>query len=388
MESYYPVLAGPEVLMRGIVSVLVSAGVSVTIVTVRTDPALARFEIVDGAAVHRVGHRRGRWRAIPSIWRALHRLADDFDVILVQCFRALGMPAVAAGRWLRKPVVLCAQNNGEMSGEYFDPALSRLGLSHRSFGLRTMNRGRQALLRRADHFVAIADSIRRELICEGVTPERITLIPNGVPTARFHPAAPGEKMALRHRLALPESAPVVCFTGRFVRWKGPLDLLAAWSEVAGAPDRLLLFLGAGGPDLWNCEAEGRAFVAKRGLGGSVRFLGDVENVEEYLRAADVFALPTHNDSFAIALLEAMATGLPSVTTQVAGLADYVRPEGNALCVASGDVRELTHALDRLLSSAELRDRLGREAQATAARYSIEAVAEQYLALAAALSARR
>jgi glycosyltransferase involved in cell wall biosynthesis len=339
--------------------------------------------------VFRVGRSRNRWKGMAPAYRKLRVLADHYDVIYVSGLRTLGIPAVLVGHFHRKPVVLESLNNGELSGAYFDSGLRALGLSHRSPAFWPVNFLRRSLLRRADHFVAIAESVRREYVENGVPPDKVTLIPRGLDLNRFRPASVTEKADLRRRLGLPAEGRVVCFTGRLVTWKGPLTLLEAWRQVvkhrsgsreAATSPSLLVFLGAGGSDQHNCEAEARRFVADHGLGESVRFEGDVHNVEDYLRAADIFALPTHDDTFGGAAMEAMACGLPVVTTQIAGLADYVCDEVNALAVPPGEVEPLRTVLQRLLADPELCIRLGNAAVRTAQDYSRERSIERRLEL--------
>jgi glycosyltransferase involved in cell wall biosynthesis len=388
VESYAPVVGGMERQARLLVTGLVSRAVRTTVVTLRSRPELPAVEQRDGVEVHRVGRGRSRWRGLLPVARRLLRLREEYDVVLVDGFRTMGLAAIVAARRCRKRVVLRAANNGEFSGAFFDPGLRMLGLSHESWLMRPLNALRQAVLRRADRFIVPARSLRDELVAGRVPAERVSVIPNGVDLTRFRPAQPGEAAALRSRLGLPPDVFTICFSGRLVRWKGPLVLLEAWrslvTEAVAAgewPARsYLVFLGAGGQDLASCEDDARGFVARHRRENTVRFAGDVINVEEYLRAADGFALPTEGDIFAIAVLEAMASGLPVVTTRVAGLADYVVAGENALVVEPGDVRGVRDALTALAADPILRERLGRGGVRTAARYSPDAVVDEHLQL--------
>jgi glycosyltransferase involved in cell wall biosynthesis len=389
MESFYPIIGGGETHARSLAKGLTERGVPIVVVTLRIQPDLPAKEICDGYELYRVGSGRSRWKGMEPVYKKLQVLRDRYDVIYVSGFRTLGVPAVFVGHRQGKPVVLESLNNGELSGFYFDPGLKALGLSHVSLAFSAVNSLRRTVLRRADHFVAIAASVRREYVENGVPAKKVTLIPYGVDLNRFRPASAEDKKSLRRKLKLPQPARIVCFVGRLVSWKGPLTLLQAWRQVVKARSggldgiagpELLVFLGAGGSDQRNCEAEARRFVMEAGLGESVRFEGDVCNVEDYLRAADIFAFPTRGDSFAIAVLEAMACGLPVVTTQIAGLADYVHHEINALAVEPGDVNQVQTALQRLLSDAELRARLGEAAAPTAQNYSQERSIERRLEL--------
>jgi GT2 family glycosyltransferase len=95
----------------------------------------------------------------------------------------------------------------------------------------------------------------------------------------------------------------------------------------------LVLVGEGGGDLDACEDELRRYVAQHTLEGRVRFTGAVDNVPDWLRAADAFVFPTENEAFGLSLVEAMACGLPSVSTVVGGLAEIVQDGVNALVVS-------------------------------------------------------
>jgi glycosyltransferase involved in cell wall biosynthesis len=390
-ESYYPVIGGMERQAHALAKGFAAIGFEAFIVALRANPSLLRNEVLDGIEVRRVSSSGNRWRGIIGVARELTSLRTRYDVVLVQGFRTLGLAAVLAGWIFHKPVVLAAQNNGELSGEFFDPALRSIGLRHDSWFIRPLNGLRKAVLRRANAFAALSNAMRDELLGEGVPQDRVVTIPNTVALDRFRPARDAaEKQRLREALGLPADGFVVCFCGRLVRWKGPLVVLEAWrrlsSEGVLSADALLIFLGAGGSDSDNCEAEAHAKAADAGLLGSVRFLGDVPNVEEYLRAADAFTLPTADDSFAIAVLEAMATGLAVITTTVSGLADYVIAGRNALVVKPDDPAGVATALAEVARSTAVRKALGEQAIATAAQFTPDTAVQRLVALFATLNA--
>jgi glycosyltransferase involved in cell wall biosynthesis len=391
LESFYPLIGGGEVQGRFLAKGLVDRGVSTLVVTLRSRSNLLLQELFEGYELHRVGSGPNRWKGIGAAYRELQAQQDRYDLIYAYGFRTLGVPAVLVGGLKRKLVVLESQNNGELSGSYFDPGLKVLGLSHRSPVFWLVNFLRKTVLRCADHFVALAESVKREYVENGVPPEKVTVIPSGVDFKRFRPSSAEERADLRRKLGLPAAARIVCFTGRLVTWKGPLTLLQAWRQVVnahsgglkavGEPRDLLVFAGAtGGTDQHNCEEEARRFVTESRIGDSVRFEGEVGNMEDYLRAVDIFAFPTWDDTFPLVAVEAMACGLPMVATQIAGLADYVRDEVNALTVPPRQADPLAKALQRLLTDAELRNRLGEVGSRTAQDYSEERAIERRLEL--------
>jgi glycosyltransferase involved in cell wall biosynthesis len=306
----------------------------------------------------------------------------QYDLIYVSGFKALGLAAVVASRLLRKPCVLKADSNGEMSGAFFDRGRQSLGLASDSKLFRLFLGLRNYILRRADRFVAISTDIAEELHQHGVPREKIELLTNSVDTRLFSPVNSGTKAALRHKLLLPADQTIVTFTGRLVSYKGLPLLLRVWERLQRRHTRAtLLLVGSGGLDVHNCEAELKDFVRDKGLQQSIRFTGDVHNVHEYLQASDIFVFPTEKEAFGISLVEAMACRLPVIATPTGGIKDILVDGQNGLLVEAGSFQLLYDALDRLMTDPSLSDELGNAALSTArTRYSRDAVLAKYMEL--------
>jgi glycosyltransferase involved in cell wall biosynthesis len=236
---------------------------------------------------------------------------------------------------------------------------------------------RARYLRMADAHVAVSGEVERELLAQAVPRERIHRIANGVDTDRFQPATAAQRLQLRLELGLP-AGPVLVYTGRLVSYKGLPLLLDAWREICGRRPGTLVLVGEGGGDSHNCEAALKAYAATHGIDERVRFAGAVTRVEDWLRAADLFVFPTENEAFGLSLVEAMACGLPAVTTAVGGIADYADHGVNAWVIEAGDCVAMIAAIERLLDDAELASRLGRAARETVkARYGGDVIGMQY-----------
>lgn len=182
-----------------------------------------------------------------------------------------------------------------------------------------------------------SDSFRDEVVGNlGSDPARFRIVPGATDTRRFTPA--------ERPLGSLQDPPVLLFHGRVDRRKGVLDLLEA------LPDGVRLVVSGIGPDL--DEARARA-------DGRTTFLGYVppDEAPAVYRTADVFVSPTYSEGFSNTLLEAMASGLPTVSTNSVGVVDCLRHEENGLLHEPGDVAGLRTALDRLLGDAALRERL-------------------------------
>ena len=345
-----------------------SFGRSATVVTRRGEKAWAADEIIDGLRVVRVGpaggSRRGKYAMVPAAIAAVRRLRAQFDVLVVRGTRVLGLPAVIAARAMGKPVVLQAEVNGEMTGEVYTwgTALDR-GLARRAVFAGVA--ARNLLLRDGDAFVAMSRAIRDEFVGAGVPPQKVALIPHGVDTTRFRPATPDERLALRQSLGLPPGARIIIYTGRLLRGKGLEYLLAAFRAVAAAiPPAHLVLAGAGEGHL-SVEDALRAAAQAEGLAGRVTFAGRVDAVEDWLRAADVFAFPSLFEALGIALIEAAACGLPAVASRTGGIVDVVEDGRSGLLVAPGDVPGLSAALLALVTDGARARAMGEAARAVA-----------------------
>ena len=372
-ETYHPVTGGGETQARALAEGLRARGAEVSLITRRSDPALPAHEMLGGVAVHRIapagsGHLR-KWGLVLTALLALVRQRREYDVILVCGYRVLGLPAMLVSRATRKPCVLKADSQGELSGRFFAAGLSRFRLRHDRFPVSFLIRLRNRLFRRAERFVAISAVIEDECRAAGIPPGRIARIPNSVDTGLFHPIDNNQRQPFRERLDLPQGRSIAVFTGRLVTTKGLPSLLRAWKQVISThPDALLVLVGSGGLDMHNCEGELRAYVEANDLAASVLFAGSVTSVHEYLQAADLFVFPSEREAFGISIIEAMACALPIVTTAVDGIRDVIRPGIDALTVPPCDDEALAAAIVRALENGAESGKLG----AAARRRAVEA----------------
>jgi glycosyltransferase involved in cell wall biosynthesis len=382
-ESFHPVLGGGEQHIRRLGRALAGSGMAATVVTRRGDAGWAAEETIDGIRVVRVGpagpSRRGKYAMVPAALSALRRLRDRYDVLVVRGTRVLGLPALVAARALGKGVVLQAEVNGEMTGEVYTwgTSLDR-GWPRRAIfaGVAARNR----LLRDGDAFVAMSRAIRDEFVAAGVPRGKVALIPHGVDTDRFQPATESERRALRERLGLPADGRIIIYSGRLLRGKGLEALVEAFRPIAAAePYAHLAIVGSGDGQSLSVEADLHA--AAQDLAGRVTFAGRVEAVEDWLRAADLFAFPSVFEALGIALIEAAACGLPAVASRTGGIVDVVEDGRSGVLVPAGDVAALSAALLRLVKDPALTRAMGEAARDVArARFDERDAADRYRAL--------
>jgi glycosyltransferase involved in cell wall biosynthesis len=244
---------------------------------------------------------------------------------------------------------------------------------------------RNGILRDADAFVAMSRLIRDEMVGAGLAPEKVRHIPHGVDTERFRPATPDERRDLRRRIGLPQDALVVAFTGRLLRGKGLETLVEAFASqeahASRSPRAHLLIVGSGNGQALSVEDAIRERVARGDLAGRVTMTGRVENVQDYLRASDVFAFPSEFEGLGLSLIEAQACGLPCIGARTGGIVDVIEDDRTGLLVSPGQADALAAALRALLSDEARRLALGTAARERAlSHFDVRDSVDRYRAL--------
>ena len=222
----------------------------------------------------------------------------------------------------------------------------------------------------AAHVVTTGESLRRQLIEKvGVPPGQVTSVPTGIDPVRF---SPGDKAATRNALGLDPDKHYLGIVATLRSWKGHLYLLEAFAS-ANLPGWTLLIVGDG-PMRETIEAK----IAELALGERAKLVGQQQRPEDWLRALDIFVLPSYaNEGVPQAVLQAMFTGLPIVTTPVGAILEAVTDGETALVVPPKDAAALAAALVSLAGTAEARDRFGAAARMRAQeRFSRQAMLDR------------
>lgn len=198
--------------------------------------------------------------------------------------------------------------------------------------------------------VTTGEVIRQELIrATGVSPARVASIPTGIDFACF---APGDKGQARRMLPWPEKVPLVGIVAPLRPSKGHRYLVEAMTLLARREAQLVI-VGDG--------QERDALVSQvrdLRLGARVRLVGEQQDVAPWLRALDVFALPSVAfEGVPQALLQAMAAGIPCVTTDAGAIGEIAIDQATALVVAKRNAVAIAAGIDRLLGDAALAERL-------------------------------
>ncbi|HYT49615.1 MAG TPA: glycosyltransferase family 4 protein [Pyrinomonadaceae bacterium] len=220
---------------------------------------------------------------------------------------------------------------------------------------------------------AVADRFRGVVLRPLTHRVPITVIHNAVDLDRFQPDE-NAGQEIRSELDLSATQPVVGIVGQLTPRKGQLELIEAFSQVAREiPDSLLLIIGE---PLFNREQEYakklKQVAQALGISDRVCFLGNRDDVPKVMQGLDVLVVNSHQEPFALTVLEGLASGTAVLATAVGGTPEMVRHRENGYLVSSRDHAELSNAILALLRDKNLRRQLGRKGRFDAvAKFSID-----------------
>jgi glycosyltransferase involved in cell wall biosynthesis len=314
---------------------------------------------------------------------ALVALRRRYDLIHTMGAGHFVYVGILIGKLLGKPIIVSSVQNRQD-----DPS----GIMQDRLG--TL---KNAVFRRADRWVCCSGLQVETYRQAGYPRDRIIFIPSAVDVTRFSPCEdPGQRSGLRRSLGLPSSGPLFVSIGMIDARKG-VDLLAeAWGRFRSRSERGTLVLV--GPDRSGdagCTLDQgfvdavRETLRTAGVADSVIFTGQVDNVQDYLRAADAFVLMSRGEGFPNALLEAMATRLPFVIWDLPDYAGYDLQDGaHGFLVPRFDTAVLAERLARLAASDETRVTMGSRGGALAARFTVARAVADHIKLYRDVAARR
>jgi glycosyltransferase involved in cell wall biosynthesis len=348
--QFRPLVGGYERAAERLSGALAAMGLHIVVVTERRDNSWPANESVDGYAIQRLPCLfRRHLHAVTSllafacflVWQGRR-----FDVWHVHQYGLHAALALALGKLLGRPVVLKLTNSATMGIE------KTLGQGVIGHILRYLHRGVSACL-------AISEETRREAIAFGIPANRVRLIPNGIDGDHFCPVVPEEQMAARQALGL-TCQKLVLFVGRLSPEKNLLGLVEAWhSIIPDARYQAVLAIVGNGPDMAKIEDTIQQLLS---LTGSVYLVGNQRDVAIWYRAADIVVISSHNEGLSNTMLEALASGLPVISTRVSGSSVLLESDPAGLLVDINDPIQLAEAITVLLQDEPLRRRLAKNAR--------------------------
>lgn len=264
---------------------------------------------------------------IRAMWRLFQYCrSEHFDVVICNRFKPVNM-MLMLNRWLKIPLCIgIAHGFGEYDRAYRRQQTARL-------------------VSPAWRFVGVSPAVRQYLLdCRcGFTERNTVAITNAIDIVQAESLQLSRDEA-RSQLGLEPHVRLVGALGRLVPVKGHIHLIRAFAQIAGAhPNAQLAIIGAG-------REHDRLLqeVELLGLQGRVRLLGFRENALRYVRAFDIWAMPSLAEGLGLALLEGMSGRLPLIASDVPAMSPLIRGAGG-IAVAPADVEGLSRALDEYLS---------------------------------------
>jgi glycosyltransferase involved in cell wall biosynthesis len=371
--AYYPEISAAGVQCRAMAAAL-GDRVRFGVLTTAVDASLPASEVVDEVPVFRIAvDVRSRWSKASASLRLVRRLLQiqsDFEIVHLHGFSQKNVLVTWVARLAGKRLVLTLHTAGQDEPDVVRHAGP---IAYRSF-------------LRADVVLAVSPGLRDAYVRAGVPADRVRLAPNGIDTERFHPAGDQAQAALRLSLNLPADRPIVLFVGFFSRDKRPDVLFRAWQRATAEHgiDATLLFVGATEPTYYEIDdrlvAEIRDAAARSVFADRVRFVAPTNEIVRYFQAADVFVLASAREANPVALLEAMASGLPSIAARLPGATDVIIEDGvNGRLFAVDDEAALARALAEVLRDRPAARAMGTRARDTVvARFDVARAAEAWL----------
>lgn len=343
---------GAERSLAEMLPLLRERGVVVTVVCLYpTQEGVSSHVAAAGYDVRYVtaGSAAGRVRAVRALIRS-----EQPDVVHTTIIEANLLGRLAAAR-MGVPVLTSLVNTSYAAARFADPNVTAWKLRLVQFADGWTGR------HLTDHFHAITEAVKTAGVRDlGLAPERTTVIPRGRDRQRVGEPGPERRRWVRHALGVPEEAEVLINVGRQEFQKGQRYLLEAFEEVARQhPNAVLLIAGRKGYATPELE---RRMAYSSLLRERVRFLGHRDDVPELLAAADVFVFPSLYEGLGGAVIEAMALGLPIVTSDVPAVREVTEEGGNAVLVEPANATALADALTTLLADPERREQFGRRSR--------------------------
>lgn len=345
-------LGGAEQQIAALARAFVALGNEVAILSLTEG---REIELPPDIAVTELGMRKTP-RSMLAALRKAHHLVRQWQPDVIHAHMVHGnLFARALARTGRMPPVICSAHSAREGG-----------------------RLRALAYRVTDRWCALTTHVseagRQVMVASGAVPdERVIVMPNGIDTDQFRPDDASRERT-RHSLGLAPGEVLLLNVGRLVPEKDQATLIEAFREVSHAIPRARLMIAGDGA----LRAGLAARIAELGLNHAVLLAGARNDVPELLRAADVFVLSSRIEGMPLAVGEALASGLPVVSTAAAGVAELagdtatITPVGDAHALASA----LVAAIGHLPGTEAERDR---RRQQIVSHFDVSAVARQWLA---------
>jgi len=377
--KYPPLEGGPSSLAYGLARKLVAFGNEVTIITFHSDFKMT-YEINGRLTVLKLPQPKLRIEnAFNPITFSLKvffltlglfilKPLKRFKIIDAMDHSLAGIPSIIFAFFTRIPLVV------RFPADLLYHVVNERGWKKSSLKSRMVLILQKLVLQLVKRIIATNRYVVKLLTDYGVPNEKIVVIPYAVDTNRFNP--PQKKDGKKQKLGFKENQILILSVCRLSRLKKLDDLIIAFAEtyLLIMKDMRLLITGSG-PDLERLKS----ISEKTGINNRIYFLGRVSNetIHEIYQAVDLFVLPSSHETFGIAILEAMASGVPTIVARSGGVVSIFTDKKNCRMYEPGNVSELKQALYELITNEKLRVSFAEKARNMVVKYySWESIAQK------------
>lgn len=362
IRYFHPFIGGTEKQALALAASLVKRGISVKIITSRFEKKWPRREVIDDVEIIRLFSPKIKilGAVIFLFYLTVYFIKNRRDFSIIHTFQIgyTSSVSILLGILLKKPSMLKLASSG-WGGDVQRAQKTFLGKIF------------LYMCKRANRMIILSKTMEDELLKEGINSFQITLIYNGVDLTRFKEMK--EKIKFRGNLNI-EDKKTIIYTGRLSHEKGVDFLIHSFSKLDIRAGCQLLIV-ADGPE----REDIIRIIDHYRLSKSVVMINEVDDIAIYLNAADLFVLPSRFEGLSNSLLEAMACGLPVISTRVGGSVDIIKDGINGLLVDVDDEQQLNHAMSRILKDSLLTYEMGRNARKTVEQnHDLKKIADKYL----------
>lgn len=344
-------LAGTEIATYNIAKHLAKRGHEVHVITT-VDEGLPKECMEEGFHIHRITPWNMQFLGVASFWFKTFWILKSINPDIVHIQRIIyGISGFLAKKILKKPYVVWGRGSEVYLPWAFKKPISTL------------------VIKNADAAIALTEDMKR--LMKEIYNRHIFVIPNGIDIERFKNIS---REDIRKRLKITNKEKIIIFVGTLRRLKGVRYLIEAMKCIIEKNTNARLMLVGDGEDREDLEN----LVKELNIEKYVQFIGKVPNdkIPEYLKASDVFVLPSLSESFGIVNLEAMASGLPIVATNVGGLPEIVKDGENGFLVEQKNPEKIAEKALFLLEHDDLREKISKKNREKAKGYSWETAVER------------
>jgi len=329
VESFLPyALGGMEIAAYNTAKYLSKRGHEVHVIT-SLNNELPKESICDGFCTHRIRLWKTKIGVILfwiNIFLALKKICPD--IIHIHSISS-GLPGLLSKKIWRIPYIVTCHGSDVYLSWKFKKIRAKL------------------VLKDADMVIALTEYMQKEI--QKLYSKKVVVIPNGIELDCFD-VLPKEE--IRTKLGIKEDEKILIFVGTLRSIKGVKYLIQAMKSIIQQDPKIKLMLVGDGEEKQSLKALSKELNIEK----NIKFVGEVphKNISEYLAAADIFVLPSLSEGFSIVVLEAMASGLPIVATNVKGVPEIVKNGVNGFLVEPMCPESITKSKLSLLSDDEMR----------------------------------